>query len=297
MGFQPVGNPLPHHFSPILKEADMPLPQRVLGSTGVKVTILGLGGEGVLRTFGYEREAQAVIDAALEEGITYFETARAYSGSETYLGKGLHGRRQEIFLTSKSHGRSREEAEGHLALTLRNLHTDYLDLWQVHDLRTTDDLKALTGAGGALEVFRWAKEEGYARFIGVTGHHDPDILRQALDLYDFDTVLLPVNPAEPRSQSFLPLAREALDRGLGVIGMKVLARGLAPQLDLAPVRDYVHYALSQPVSLTVIGCDSPEHVRELAAAAREFQPMAPEDQRRLEEAVIPFARGLMYYKP
>jgi predicted aldo/keto reductase-like oxidoreductase len=159
------------------------------------------------------------------------------------------------------------------------------------------DLKALTGPGGALEVFRWAKEEGYARFIGVTGHHDPDILRQALDLYEFDTVLLPVNPAEPRSQSFLPLAREALDRGLGVIGMKVLARGLVAQLDLAPVGDYVRYALSQPVSLTVIGCDSPEHVRELAAAAREFQPMAPEDQRRLEEAVIPFARGLMYYKP
>jgi aryl-alcohol dehydrogenase-like predicted oxidoreductase len=275
----------------------MTLPQRVLGSTGVQVTILGLGGEGVLRTFGYEREAQAMVAAALEEGITYFESARAYSGSEAYLGKALKGRRQDIFLTSKSHGRSREEAEGHLALTLRNLQTDYLDLWQVHDVRTTHDLKALTGPGGALEVFRWAKEEGYARFIGVTGHHDPDILRQALDLYDFDTVLLPVNPAEPRSQSFLPLAREALDRGLGVIGMKVLARGLVAQLDLAPVGDYVRYALSQPVSLTVIGCDSPEHVRELAAAAREFQPMAPEDQRRLEEAVIPFARGLMYYKP
>jgi aryl-alcohol dehydrogenase-like predicted oxidoreductase len=275
----------------------MTLPQRVLGSTGVQVTILGLGGEGVLRTFGYEREAQAMVAAALEEGITYFESARAYSGSEAYLGKALKGRRHDIFLTSKSHGRSREEAEGHLALTLRNLQTDYLDLWQVHDLRTSSDLKALTGPGGALEVFRWAKEEGYARFIGVTGHHDPDILRQALDLYEFDTVLLPVNPAEPRSQSFLPLAREALDRGLGVIGMKVLARGLVAQLDLAPVGDYVRYALSQPVSLTVIGCDSPEHVRELAAAAREFQPMAPEDQRRLEEAVIPFARGLMYYKP
>jgi len=275
----------------------MPLPQRVLGSTGTNVTILGLGGEGVLRTFGYEREAQAVIEAALEAGITYFETARAYSGSEVYLGKGLNGHRSRIFLTSKSHGRTREEAEGHLALTLRNLQTDHLDLWQVHDVRTKQDLEALTAIGGALEVFRWAKEEGYARFIGVTGHHDPDILRQALDLYNFDTVLLPVNPAEPRDQSFLPLAREALDRGLGVIGMKVLARGLVTQLDLAPVRDYVRYALSQPVSLVVIGCDSPEHVRELAAAAQEFQPMAPEDQHRLEEAVTPFAHGLMYYKP
>jgi len=275
----------------------MPLPQRVLGSTGVDVTILGLGGEGVLRTFGYDREAQAMIAAALESGIRYFETARAYSGSEVYLGKGLQGHREEIFLTSKSHGRTREEAEEHLAVTLRNLQTDYLDLWQVHDVRTQNDLDALTAPGGGLEVFRWAKEEGYARFIGVTGHHDPDILRQALDLYEFDTVLLPVNPAEPRSRSFLPLAREALDRGLGVIGMKVLARGLVTQLSLAPVRDYVHYALSQPVSLVVIGCDTPDHVRELVAAVQEFQPLPPENQQRLEEAVIPFARGLMYYKP
>jgi aryl-alcohol dehydrogenase-like predicted oxidoreductase len=275
----------------------MPLPQRVLGSTGEQVTMLGLGGEGVLRTFGYEREAQAVIETALEVGIRYFESARAYSGSEAYLGTSLNGYRDRIFLTSKSHGRTRNEAEGHLALTLRNLKTDHLDLWQMHDVRTKHDLEALTAPGGALEVFRWAKEEGYARFIGVTGHHDPEILRQALDLYDFDTVLLPVNPAEPRAQSFLPLAREALDRGLGVIGMKVLARGLVSQLGLAPIRDYVHYALSQPVSLVVIGCDTPEHVQELVAAAREFTPMPADTQRQLEEAVTPFARGLMYYKP
>jgi len=275
----------------------MALPQRVLGSTGASVTILGLGGEGVLRTFGYGKQAQAVIEAALEAGITYFESARAYSGSEAYLGRGLKGHRDKIFLTSKSHGRTRREAETHLAITLKNLDTDHLDLWQVHDVRTGGDLEELAAPGGALEVFRWAKEEGYARFIGVTGHHDPDILRRALDLYDFDTVLLPVNPAEPRAQSFLPLAQEALDRGLGVVGMKVLARGLVTQLGLASVRDYVHYALSQPVSLVVIGADSPEQVQELAAAAQDFAPMPVETQRQLEEGVTPFARGLMYYKP
>ena len=275
----------------------MTIPQKTFGRTGHSVTILGLGGEGVLRTFGYEQEARAMVEAALEAGINYFESARAYSDSEAYLGKSLKGHRDKIFLTSKSHGRTRDEAEEHLATTLRNLKTDHLDLWQVHDVRTRQDLEALSGPGGALEVFRWAKEEGYARFVGVTGHHDPAILRQALDLYDFDTVLLPVNPAEPHSQSFLPLAREALDKGLGVIGMKVLARGLVTQLNLAPVRDYVHYALSQPVSLVVIGCDSPEHVKELAQAAREFQPMPQEVQHRVEEAVVPFAKGLMYYKP
>ncbi len=275
----------------------MSLPKGVLGSTGVSVTRLGLGGEGVLRTFGYEAEAQAVIDAAFAGGIRYFESARAYSGSEAYLGRGLAGRRQEVFLTSKSHGRSRKEAEDHLAVTLRHLDTDYLDLWQVHDVRTARDLAALTAPGGALEAFRWAKERGYARFLGVTGHHDPEILRQALDLLDFDTVLLPINPAEPAHRSFLPVAREARERGLGVIGMKVLARGLVEQLGVAPVGDFVRYALSQPVDVVVIGADDVSQVQELLAAAREFTPMPPAEQRRLEEAVRPFARGLMYYKP
>ena len=275
----------------------MSLPQRPLGRTGVNATILGLGGEGVLRTYGYDREAHAMVEAALEAGINYFESARAYSGSEAYLGKALNGHRDRIFLTSKSHGRTRQEAEGHLAATLRNLQTDHLDLWQVHDVRTPSDLHALSAPGGALEAFHWAKEKGLARFIGVTGHQDPEVLRRALDLYDFDTVLLPINPAEPYSRSFLPLAREALERGLGVIGMKVLARGLVTQLGVAPVKDFVHYALSQPVSLVVIGADDPDQVEELAAAARDFQPMPEATQRDLEEFVQPFAKGLMYYKP
>ncbi len=275
----------------------MALPRRALGRTGEEVTILGLGGEGVLRTFGYERQAQALIAAALEAGITYFESARAYSGSEGYLGQGLKGHRDRIFLTSKSHGRSRAEAEQHLAATLKNLNTDHLDLWQVHDVRTQADLEALTAPGGALEAFRAAKEEGKTRFVGVTGHHDPQVLRRALDLYDFDTVLLPVNPAEPYAQSFLPLAREALDRGLGVVGMKVLCRGLLPELRVSPVKDLVAYALSQPVSLVVIGADNAAQVRELAQAARNFVPLSPEAQHELEDFVTPFARGLMYYKP
>ncbi|MBW1992446.1 MAG: aldo/keto reductase [Deltaproteobacteria bacterium] len=275
----------------------MSLPRRPLGRTGVDVTILGLGGEGVLRTFGYEREARAVIEAALAAGIAYFETARAYSGSEAYLGQVLPKYRDRIFLTSKSHGRTRQEAEAHLAATLRNLETDHLDLWQVHDVRTMSEVEALGAPGRALEAFHQAKEKGLTRFIGITGHHDPEVLRRALEIYDFDTVLLPVNPAEPYSHSFLPLAREALEKGLGVIGMKVLARGLVAHLGIATVRDFVHYALSQPVSLVVIGADDPDQIRELAAAARDFQPMPEAAQRELEEFVAPFARGLMYYKP
>jgi predicted aldo/keto reductase-like oxidoreductase len=278
----------------------MTLPQRPLGRTGYSATILGLGGEGVLRTFDREREAQAVIEAALDEGINYFETARAYSGSEAYLGPNLKGRRDKIFLTSKSHGRSFKEAMAHLTITLKNLDTDYLDLWQVHDIRTMDEMEALGAPGGALEAFHHARDRGWVRFIGITGHHDPDVLRKALEMYEFDTILLPVNPAEPHHASFLPLAQEAMDKGLGVIAMKTLCRGQLPQLAEEPdaiVGELLAYAWSHPVSLAVVGADSDTQVRQLAAAARNFIPMIPEEQQALEEAVDPIARQLMYYKP
>jgi aryl-alcohol dehydrogenase-like predicted oxidoreductase len=278
----------------------MTLPQRPLGRTGHAATILGLGGEGVLRTFGYDHQAQAVITAALEAGINYFETARAYSGSEAYLGRGLKGRRDRIFLTSKSHGRTFNEALAHLAITLKNLQTDYLDLWQVHDVRTMDEVEALGAPSGALEAFHHARERGWVRFIGVTGHQDPEVLRRALTLYEFDTVLLPVNPAEVHHASFLSVAQEALARGMGVIAMKTLCRGQLPQLAEDPdllVRELMAYALSQSVTLAVVGADSAAQVKSLAAAARDFVPLTPEEQRRLEEAVAPLARQLMYYKP
>jgi aryl-alcohol dehydrogenase-like predicted oxidoreductase len=278
----------------------MALPTRPLGRTGHNATLVGLGGEGVLRTFGQEQGAQAVIAAALEAGFNYFESARAYAGSEEYLGRGLKGHRDRVFLTSKSHGRSYKEAMAHLSITLKNLDTDHLDLWQVHDVRSAEDLEALSAPEGALKAFREAREKGWTRFVGVTGHHDPEILLAALDLFPFDTVLLPVNPAEPQHRSFLPVAAAARERGLGVIGMKVLLRGLILQLAEQPrelVAELVAYALSQPLSLVVIGADTPEQVNDLAAAAQNFAPMTPEEQRALIEAVEPFARQLMYYKP
>jgi predicted aldo/keto reductase-like oxidoreductase len=278
----------------------MALALRNLGRTGHQATILGLGGEGILRTYDEDKKAQAVIEAALAAGIRYFESARAYSGSEAYLGKGLKGHRDMIFLTSKSHGRTYKEAMAHLSITLKNLDTDHLDLWQIHDVRTEEDLEAITAPGGVLEAFREAKEKGWTRFIGVTGHHDPEILRRALDLYDFDTVLLPVNPAESHDRSFLPLAAEAKERGLGVIGMKVLCRGLLPRMAEEPGKltfELVAYALSQTVSLVVIGCDTPGQVKALAHAAENFTPMTEAERKALEEAVAPFAQRLMYYKP
>jgi aryl-alcohol dehydrogenase-like predicted oxidoreductase len=274
------------------------IPKRSLGKTGVEVTCLGLGGEGVLRTFGRKGEAREVIARALDLGISYCESARAYSGSESYYGLALGERRKEIFLASKSHDRTAEGARRHLESTLANLKTDWLDLWQVHDVRSREDLAAIFGPGGAIEAFDRARREGKVRFVGVTGHQDPEILLRAFDLYDFDTVLLPVNPAEPFFRSFpetvLPEARR---RNMGVIGMKVLCRGLGLRVPgFAAPDPWIRYALSHEVSTVVIGCDYPAQVESNVAAAEAAGPMSASGRQALEQAVAPYARRLMYYK-
>ena len=277
----------------------MAIPKRKLGKTGVEVTMLGLGGEGILRTYGHEREAYSLINRALDLDINYFESARAYSGSEAYYGRALKERRKDIFLTSKSHARDKQGALTHLKETLRNMKTDHLDLWQVHDVRTEDDIEQIFGPGGALHAFVEAKEKGLTRFIGVTGHHNPDIVIKCIELFDFDTVLLPVNPAEPFYKSFLdkviPIAQKKL---MGIIGMKVYLRGLATELPWSDTLEpFLHFALSQPVTTVVIGCDSIEQLEENVTFAARFKPIPENQMKTLMEKVKPFARQLMYYKP
>ena len=189
----------------------MEIRKRRLGKTGTNVTILGLGGEGILRTYGYEKEAYGLINRAIDIGINYFESARAYSGSESYYGLALKERRKDIFLTSKSHARNKNGALQHLQDTLRNMKTDYLDLWQIHDVRTDEEVQEIFGRHGALEAFVEAKGNGLVRFIGITGHHDPLIINRCIERYDFDTVLLPVNPAEPAYKSFVDLRNSSRD--------------------------------------------------------------------------------------
>lgn len=276
----------------------MEIPKRKLGKTGVDVTILGLGGEGILRTYGYEKEAYALINRALDLGINYFESARAYSGSEAYYGKALKERRKDIFLTSKSHARDKKGALEHLQETLKNMQTDHLDLWQVHDVRTEDDIREIFGPKGALEAFVKAKEKGLARFIGVTGHQDPIILRRCFELFDFDTVLLPVNPAEPFYMSFLEeVIPYAQKREMGIIGMKVYFRGLAERLPwFETMEPFFHFALSQPITTAVIGCDSIQHLEENVEFAVRFSPMPEDRAKTLIKKVQFYALQLMYYK-
>src|SRR3954467_12986189 len=203
-----------------------PIPTRTLGKTGRAVTLFGLGGEGVLRTFGRDRGAAAVINRALDQGVTYCDTAPAYAGSIDYYGGVLGERRQQIFLASKTHDRSRDGSLRLLDDSLRRLRTDHFDLWQLHDLRTDDDLRSIFGKGGALEALLQAQAEGRVRHLGITGHHDPAILLEAMRRHPFDTVLVALNAADAHRLPFLStVLPEAARRGMGIIAMKVCAQG------------------------------------------------------------------------
>lgn len=277
----------------------MNIPKRMLGRTGYEATIIGLGGEGILRTCGYETQAYQLINRAIDLGLNYFDSARAYSGSEAYYGLALKERRKGIFLTSKSHARDKKGALDHLRQTLTNMKTDHLDLWQVHDVRTDEDVEAIFSPRGAIQAFVEAKERGLTRFIGLTGHHDPLITKRCIERFDFDTVLIPVNPAEPLHQSYLDhVMPVAVRKGAGVIAMKVYFRGHASKLPwYTNMEPFFRFALSQTVTLAVIGCDDIAQLEENVRFASTFNRMGADEIQDLIDGVSPYGRRLMYYKP
>jgi predicted aldo/keto reductase-like oxidoreductase len=283
------------------------IPQRTLGRTGEEVTIFGLGGEGVLRTEGRMNEAVAVIHRALDLGVNYFDSAPAYSGCLDYLGEGLAGRREKVFVASKTHDRTRDGSLRLLDQTLRRLRTDRLDLWQLHDLRTSRDLEAIFGPQGAMEALLQARDEGRVRYLGITGHHDPQMLVTAMQRFDFDTALVALNAADRHRMSFMEtVLPEAQNRGVGVIAMKVYAQGAllktgrwARLLGKAGLSadEALRYCLSlSPVHTAIIGCSTPGEVEENARIAREFQPLDEEQMRTLERRMGPAAEQITSYK-
>jgi aryl-alcohol dehydrogenase-like predicted oxidoreductase len=185
-----------------------------------------------------------------------------------------------------------------LETTLATMNHAYLDLWQLHDVRDWAEVDALADPDGAYAAFAEAKREGLVRFIGVTGHAAPDVLRAAFERVPFDTVLLPINPAEGASadgfeHSVVPAARAL---GMGVVGMKVLSRGLIanPRYGIS-ADEAIAYALGADVDAIVVGCDDVAQVEANVAAARR-EPLAPERRRELEARASRWAAELTYYR-
>ncbi|MFW5486894.1 MAG: aldo/keto reductase [Desulfovibrio sp.] len=279
-----------------------PLPRVPFGTTGLRVTRVGLGGKGILRTFGQETGAQIVIQEALHQGLALFDTAPAYMGSEGYLGATWEKdpqARKSVFLADKSGVRDRDGALHELDASLKRLHTDHLDLWQLHDVHTREDFQAIARPGGALEAFVQAKEAGKVRSIGVSGHFDPDILARCLEQWPLDCVVMPVNVVEGASengflQNVLPIAQ---DKGMAVIGTRVFGGGhyINPQGYVTPEL-LLRYALSLPVTAVVVGCSMADHVRILARALRDHRPMDEAMQNELLEPFRPHARRMAFYR-
>jgi aryl-alcohol dehydrogenase-like predicted oxidoreductase len=275
-----------------------PLPRRPLGRTGHEATLFSLGGEGVLRTHGRMEEAVRVIHRALDHGVNYCDTAPAYDGSLDYYGAALGERRREIFLASKTHDRTRDGSLRLLDESLRRLRTDHLDLWQLHDLRTMQDIERIFARGGALEALVQARAEGRVRYLGLTGHHDPAILLETMQRFDFDTVLVALNAADIHRLSFIAqVLPEAIRRGMAVIGMKVFAQGVLLGRGKLTAEDAMHYVLSLPgVSHVIIGCKTPAEVDENARLARAFVSLDDQRRRKLEEQTRAEAGAFAYYK-
>lgn len=279
----------------------MTITTRPFGKSGPRVTQVGLGGEGVLRTYGREAEARAVIEQAAAQGITYFDSAQAYAGSQSYYGafwRSNHEIHPEIFQTSKSAARDFPGAKADLADSLEIMGLEKLDLWQIHDVRTSEDIEEIEGPGGALRAFVQARDAGLVRYLGVTGHHDAKILEHAVKNWPVDAVLMPVNPAEALLGGFLDrVMARAKDRGLAIIGMKVLGGShyISPQSGVT-AELLLRFALTHDITTAIVGCGSAREVDALARVGAHFQPLADWEEKRLLDIFRPHARRLAYYR-
>ena len=282
------------------------LPSRRLGRTGVTLPMLGLGGYHLGQS-GSEAAARTLVDAAFDEGIRFFDTAESYQNgtSEQWLGAALAGRRDQVFVMSKSFDfprRRPEMAERHLAGTLKRLRTDKLDLWQLHSVRTVGDVDLAFAPGGAFEMMLELKAKGAARFIGVTGHQQPEANLRAIHYWDqglkFDVMQMPLNPIDYHQQSFqryvLP---ELVRRDIGVIAMKTSADGALLREKICSIDECLRYAWSLPISLAVVGMFNPAQVRQNAAHARAFSAYSDTERRALLARISPRAAlSLEWYK-
>ena len=260
------------------------------------VSALGMGGYH-LGLIGSEREATSLIHAAIDAGITFMDNAWEYHDgvSESRMGKALaNGWRQRVFLMSKvcTHGRDAKVAMRQLEDSLRRLKTDYLDLWQVHEVAYAGDPERHFMRGGVMEALDRAKQKGLVRFVGFTGHKDPALHLQMLSYgYPFDSCQMPLNCFDASFRSFeQQVLPEATRQGIAVIGMKTFSGdGGAVKKRLVPAADALRYAMSLPVAVTVTGIDSLKVLRQNLGVARGFRQLGPLELERLRGRYAPLA--------
>ena len=267
---------------------------RTLGSTGFQCSILGLGGESAL--YDHSDAAVKIIVRALELGVNYFDTAPLYKDSELNYGEVTPYARDRMFLATKTDQRDRDSAWRQFEQSLRRLRTDHVDLLQIHHLDDHDEVDAVLRPDGAVAMAEEARAQGLVRYIGISGHTDPEVLLRALVGHKFDSILLALNPADVHRLSFqdrlLPYADKS---GIGIVAMKVFARGEVFRT-IATAEDALGYVWSLPVDLAIVGIDNLGQLERNAAIATAFRPMKPDRMEALEAAVASDEERINYYR-
>ncbi len=254
------------------------IPRRPFGRYRDLVSALGLGGYHV-GAIGTDREAVRLIHAAIDGGVTFLDNAWEYHDgkSEIRMGKAIRDRRQQVFLMTKvcTHGRDARTAMRQLEQSLRRLHTDYLDLWQIHECAYYNDPERHFAKGGVVEALDRARKEGKVRYVGFTGHKDPEIHLEMLSYkYPFDSCQLPLNGFDATFRSFEQLVLpELMKQRIAVLGMKSFGAGEAVKHKAVTPAEALRYAMSLPVTTTISGMDSMRVLRQNMKIAQGFRPM------------------------
>jgi aryl-alcohol dehydrogenase-like predicted oxidoreductase len=266
-------------------ESKQGIPYRLLGNTGEKVSIVGLGGWHIGAESVSETDSIEIVRTAIDNGVNFMDNSWDYNdgASEIRMGKALKsGYRSKAFVASKVNGQTKGKAKEQFKESLTRLGVDYIDLFQFHEIGRLDDADYIFGPGGGIEAALEAKQAGLARFIGFTGHNGPDFHLRMLEVADrygfqFDTVLMPLNVMDPHSgeRSFerrvLPVAR---DRGVGVTAIKSLGDSHVLRSKLVSPIECLHFAMNLPISTVITGCESLERLNQALEAARTFRPLS-----------------------
>lgn len=273
------------------------LPSRVLGRTGARVSILAFGAGSRFLKYQEEDAALEALRKALDLGITYIDTADDYGKghlSEQRVGMVLKGRREGIFLATKVSPRGGDDAVRSFEESLKALQVSQVDLLHIHALTTPEDLAAIEAKGGVLERLMKFRDQKMTRFIGITSHSDPAVMRTALERHDFDCAQMALNagsvammngkrgmvPNPEVKTSFETLALPvALRKKMGVLAMKAFAQDAL--IGQATPEKLLYYALSLPVTAAVVGMPQLDHIEDNARLAKAFQPLPPAEMKRM----------------
>jgi hypothetical protein len=293
------------------------MPTRSFGKTGFKVGILSLGGQATIEMQGTEEESEKIINRAIDLGVNYIDTAASYGRGQSQLniGRVMKTRRSEVWLSTKTHDRTYDGSMRLLEDSLKKLQTDHLDMWQLHNVQRQDQIDQIFAPNGAIKALEKAKSEGIVRHLGITGHYEPVVLKNAIHNYPFDAILMALNAADPHYLSFKKyLLPEAQKLGIAIIGMKVATRGrmistwTPPPVDEQPARmatkkpgtitikEALTYNMSLPVSTTIIGVDNVAQIEENVKIASEFSPLSLAELEDIEYKTLPIVRQGLYFR-